>query len=87
MKYYGVIVDTLTRTTSLIDGEYDHKSDKEFASAFCFCKWFGTYQNSVDELLSLKYEIEIIKMFQRLDKESPSIFSMRGKEMNGVIEA
>jgi len=80
MKYYGVIVDMLTRTTDRIEGEYESKPDKEFASAFCYCKWFGKYQNAVDELLSLKYEIEIIKMFQKLDKESPSVFAKHHEE-------
>ncbi len=79
MKYYGVIVDMLTRTTDCIAGEYESKPDKEFASQFCYCKWFGKYQNCIDEILSLKYEIEIIKMFQNLDSKSPSIFSMRAK--------
>ena len=73
--YYGVIVDLLTRTTHTINGNYNSKPDKEFASSFCFCKWFGEYQNPVDELLQLTYEIEIIKMFHRLNKESPSIFA------------
>ena len=74
-KYYGVIVDMLTRTTKTIEGNHETKPDKEFCSSFCFCKWFGTYQNPVDEVLQLTYEIEIIKMFQRLNKENPSIFA------------
>ncbi|MCK9593832.1 MAG: hypothetical protein M0Q91_17670 [Methanoregula sp.] len=73
--YYGVVVDMLTRTTHAIEGDHENKPDKEFCSSFCFCKWFGDYQNTVDEILQLTYEIEIIKMFQRLNKENPSIFA------------
>ena len=73
--YYGVIVDMLTRSTRCIEGDHENKPDKEYASGFCYCKWFGRYQNTVDELLQLTYEIEIIKMFQKLDKENPSKFA------------
>ena len=77
MKYYGVIVDMLTRTTEIIESQFDEKRpDKEFASAFCFCKWFGEYQNPVDEIMARTYEIEIIKMFNRLNVQSPSPFAI-----------
>ena len=77
--YYGVIVDMLTRTTSTIEGDHETKPDKEFASGFCFCKWFGEFQDNRDELLALTYELEIIKMYDRMDKENPSPFAEYAK--------
>jgi len=86
MIYHGVIVDILTRSTSLITGDYPDKPDKEHAGMFCFCKWFKALDKTKNgamyaEYMALVYEIEIIKMFQRLDKTSPSKFSEYAKKV------
>jgi len=87
MIYHGVIVDMLTRTTQAIKVDHDEqKPDKEHVSNFCFCKWFKQVNDGecgvlIPELLALTYEVEIIKMFQKLDKESPSKFVEYAKSM------
>jgi hypothetical protein len=91
MIYHGVIVDMLTRTTELIKVDSpEEKPDKEFVSAFCFCKWFpqtdySEYGVLVPELLALKYERAILDIFEKLNVESPSPFASYAKKCEGSI--
>lgn len=83
MKYYGVIVDVLTRTTSLIEGEYSYKPTVEEAGWFASCRWFPCGNSEIEELVAeykaLYYEVEMIKMFRKLDIINPSIFANYAK--------
>jgi len=59
-KYFGVIVDLISRTTESIEGEYPHKPSIEEGGLFCSCHW---YQSEEKALL---FEIGCLKTFRNM---------------------
>lgn len=88
--YHGVIVNLLFRTTELVTGEYlEQKPQREDVSNFSYVRWFWQLDDTeygilCAELLALVYENNIIKMFQKLDKTSPSKFADYVKKVKGI---
>jgi hypothetical protein len=59
-KYFGVIVDLISRTTESIEGEYPFKPAIEEGGLFCSCHW---YQSEEKALL---FEIWCLKTFRNM---------------------
>lgn len=61
MKYYGIIVDTLSRGTERISGDFSHKPTIENAGWFCSCHWFTDYDKA------LIFQLHAEKVFLSMD--------------------
>ena len=55
--YYGVIVNTASRDTEMIEGDHDHKPQVEHAGWFGSCHWF------LSEIAALTFQLEVEKIF------------------------
>ena len=58
MKYFGVIVDVLTKDTESIESEDVHKPAVEHGGMFCTCHWFKS------EVKALEFEIHCLEVFK-----------------------
>jgi hypothetical protein len=72
MKYYGVIVDTATRTVQSIEGDHPYKPDVEEGGWFCTCRWFKAgptdHDKLIGEYLALQYEVWVSEVFDKMNE-------------------
>ena len=63
VHYYGVIVNTMDRTTDFIEGDHDYKPSIEHAGWFCSCRW---YTDQIEALtFQLAAEMVFVDMIER----------------------
>ena len=59
-KYFGVIVNLISRTTESIEGDYQYKPSIEDVGTFCSCHWYTSEEKA------LIFEIRCLKTFRNM---------------------